>query len=445
MKLTIIQPAMGKQAGKPYIRSWQMEPLAPAVLAGLTPKEIEIKFYDDRMEEIFYNDPTDLVAITVETYTAKRAYQIASEYKKRKIPVVMGGFHPTLIPEETLEYAEAIVVGEAEGVWQKLIEDFCKGKLQRVYNGDFAGTLQGVKPDRSIFSRKNYLPIALIETGRGCIFKCEFCAVQSFFQSSYRRRPVKEVIEEIQNNKKPLYFFVDDNIASNFKDAKDFFKALIPLKIRWISQASINIAYDIELLNLLKESGCQGLLIGFESLNSENLKQMHKTFNTIKGGYETALFNLYHYGIRLYPTFIFGYDGDTKESFDEVLKFTRKHKFYIAAFNHLTPFPGTGLYKRLEKEERLLFNKWWLDDNYYYGMIPFVPKNISANEVKKYSINTRARFYSFHSIVKRSLDFKVNSRSLFMWLNFFIINILMRKEVFQRKNFPLGAKNGNNF
>jgi radical SAM superfamily enzyme YgiQ (UPF0313 family) len=167
--------------------------------------------------------------------------------------------------------------------------------------------------------------------------------------------------------KKPLYFFVDDNITSNLDQAKELYRQLIPLKIRWVSQASINVAHDEELLKLLKASGCQGLLIGFESLNPTNLKKMHKSFNTMKGGYEVALENLRRHGMRLYVTFILGYDGDSYESLHEVVQFAERHRFYIVAFNHLTPFPGTPLYDRLKDEGRLLFDKWWLDPNYRYG------------------------------------------------------------------------------
>jgi radical SAM superfamily enzyme YgiQ (UPF0313 family) len=371
MRLAIVHPCIGRRVGENYIRTWQMEPLAPAVLAGLTPKDVEVKFYDDRMEQIPFDEPTNLVAISVETYTARRAYQIASEYRRRGVPVVMGGFHATLVSEEVSEYAESVVIGEAEGLWPQVIADFRRGRLQRVYRSAGRPPLAGVKPDRSIFARKRYLPIGLVEAGRGCHFKCEFCAIQSYFGSTQTRRPAGEIIDEIRQMRKPLYFFVDDNITSNMEEAKEFFRALAPLKIRWVSQASINAAHDQEFLQLIKASGCQGLLIGFESLNPENLKRMHKSFNTMKGGYETALANLRSFGIRLYVTFILGYDDDNGDTVKETLDFAMKHKFYIVAFNHLTPFPGTPLYERLEREGRLLYDRWWLDPRYRYGMVPF--------------------------------------------------------------------------
>jgi radical SAM superfamily enzyme YgiQ (UPF0313 family) len=441
MRLTLIHPCVGRRAGEPYIRSWQMEPLAPAVLAGLTPPGVQVRFYDDRLEAVPFDEPADLVALSVETYTARRAYQIASEYRRRGVPVVLGGFHPTLVPEEASEYAEAIVVGEAEGVWPEVLADAAGGRLRRVYRAPARPSLRGLRPDRSIFAGKRYLPIGLVEAGRGCHFRCEFCAVQAYFGSTQTRRPEEEILDEIRRVRgmgRKLIFFVDDNITSNMAQAKAFFRALIPLRIRWVSQASINAAHDEEFLRLLKASGCQGLLIGFESLNPDNLARMGKSFNTARGGYEVALANLRRHGIRLYVTFILGYDEDDGDTSRETLAFALRHRFYMVAFNHLTPFPGTPLYERLEREGRLLFDRWWLHPRYRYGMVPFAPRGATAEEVRARCVEARSAFYSWPSMLRRSLDFRVNSNSFFMWSNFFVINTLMRKEVLQRQDFPLG-------
>jgi len=440
MRLTLVHPCIGRRRGQPYVRTWQMEPLAPATIAGLTPRDagVDIRFYDDRTESIPFDEPTDLVAMSVETYTAKRSYQIASEYRRRGVPVVMGGFHPTLMPDEVSEYAESIVIGEAEGLWPTVLEDFAAGRLQRAYRQPTRPSLCGLRPDRSIFAGKRYLPVGLIEAGRGCHFRCEFCAIQSYFSNTQTRRPTEEILEEVRRVKKPLIFFVDDNITSNMDQAKEFFRALIPLKVRWVSQASINAAHDEEFLKLIKASGCQALLIGFESLNPENLKRMRKGFNLMKGGYDKALANLRRFGIRLYVTFIVGYDEDNQDTTDETLAFALKHNFYIVAFNHLTPFPGTPLYERLEAEGRLIYDKWWLHPDYQYGMVPFRPRGVTAAEAQEACMRARRKFYSLRSIMRRSLDFETNGRGWFMWSHFYSINLLFRSEVTQRKNFPLG-------
>ncbi|MEA3412180.1 MAG: cobalamin-dependent protein [Pseudomonadota bacterium] len=207
MKLTLIHPCIGRRVGQRYIRTWQMEPLQPALIAGLTPDGVEISFYDDRMEVIPYDEPTDLVAISVETYTARRAYQIASEYRRRGVPVVMGGFHPTLCPEEALQFAESIVVGEAEDTWETLVDDFRSGRLQQRYQASSRPSLERQHYDRSIFRGKRYLPIGLVEAGRGCRFRCEFCAVQSFHHSSHVLRPVEDIVHELRR-------FLENDIPS---------------------------------------------------------------------------------------------------------------------------------------------------------------------------------------------------------------------------------------
>lgn len=438
MRVTLIHPCIGRRKDQPYIRLWQMEPLPPAAIAGLTPRDVEVKFYDDRMERIPFDEPTDLVAISVETYTAKRAYQIATEYRKQNIPVVMGGFHATLCPEEVSQYADAVVIGEAETLWEEVLQDAERKTLKAYYRAESRPSLANMRPDRSIYKGKNYLPIGLVEAGRGCHFVCDFCAVQTVFNHTQTRRPAGDIYTELEALRdKPLIFFVDDNITSNMDQAKEFFRELKKLKIKWVSQASINAAHDEEFLHLIKESGCQGMLVGFESLNPDNLKKMNKGFNTMQGGYEKALANLRKHNIRLYITFVFGYDEDTEASFKQTVDFALDHKFYIAAFNHLTPFPGTPLYKRLEQECRLLFEKWWLDDRYSYNMIPFQPARMTPEQLQRGCVEARAEFYNWSNIWNRSLD-SVNRSNFLMWSQFYGINAMFRREVRQRDYYPLG-------
>jgi radical SAM superfamily enzyme YgiQ (UPF0313 family) len=439
VRLTIVHPCIGRRRGQRYIGTWQMEPLPAATIAGLTPDDVDVRFYDDRMEAIPFDEPTDLVAISVETYTAARAYQIASAYRRRGVPVVMGGFHATLCPDEVERYAESVVVGEAESVWPLVLDDARSGTLARRYGVAGRPSLAGLRPDRSIFEGKRYLPIGLVEAGRGCHFHCDFCAVQTVFSRTQTRRPTEDVLEEIARikDRHSLLFFVDDNITSNLAQAKAFFAALAPLKVRWVSQASINAAHDEEFLELVTRSGCQGLLIGFESLDPANLAAMGKSFNTMRGGYEVALANLRRHKIRLYATFVFGYDHDTRDTFAATVDFARRHAFYMAAFNHLTPFPGTPLYARLEREGRLRFDRWWLDPDYAYNVIPFEPAHMSHDELRRGCLEARRSFYGVPSIVRRGLD-ATNRASAFMWRNFYLINGMLRAEVAARDFYPLG-------
>ncbi|HNB36645.1 MAG TPA: radical SAM protein, partial [Anaerolineales bacterium] len=323
-------------------------------------------------------------------------------------------------------------------LWETVLKDAERKTLKPYYRADSRPSLARMKPQRLIYKGKNYLPIGLVEAGRGCHFVCDFCAVQTVFGHTQTRRPADDIFTELEQlREKPLIFFVDDNITSNMAQAKEFFKELKKLKIRWVSQASINAAHDEEFLHLIKESGCQGVLIGFESLNPDNLKKMNKGFNTMQGGYEKALANLRKHNIRLYITFVFGYDEDTEASFKQTVDFALHHKFYIAAFNHLTPFPGTPLYKRLEQDGRLLFDKWWLDDRYSYNMIPFQPANMTPERLQRGCVETRAEFYNWSNIWNRSMD-SVNRSSMLMWWQFYGINAMFRREVRQRDYYPLG-------
>ncbi|MEO1981450.1 MAG: radical SAM protein [Fuerstiella sp.] len=379
-RLTIIHPCVGRFVGmKRYIRTWKMEPIPAAMIAALTPADVEKRFYDDRLEEIPYDEPTDLVAISVETYTAKRAYQIASEYRLRGVPVVIGGFHATLCPEEVRQYCESIVIGEAEPVFPELIDDYRHGRPQSKYRATERPPLI-VSPDRSIFRGKKYLPIRLVEFARGCRFKCDFCAIQSYFDATHNHRPIDLVLDELKRVRRlgQMIFFIDDNITSSLEEAKDLMRALIPLKLRWVSQSAINVAWDDEALDLMRRSGCQGLLVGFEPLQTETLRDMNKGFNALRGGPAEALARFRHHKLRVYGTFIFGYDHDTSDTFDSTIEFAKQQGLFIGAFNHVTPFPGTPLYQRMEAEGRLLYDAWWLDDRYRYNMVPFRPQRTSA-------------------------------------------------------------------
>lgn len=438
-RLTIIHPAIGHRRGEHYIRSWQMEPLPAAAIAGLTPDDIEVHFYDDRMELIPYDEPTDAVVLSVETYTARRAYQIASEYRRRGVPVVFGGFHPTLLPAECERFAESIVIGEAEGIWPEVIDDLRHGTLRKRYQAQQLPSLADIRADRSIFANKRYLRLGLVETGRGCRFPCEFCAIQSFFGRTHRYRPVDAVVDELLllRDRVKLFFFVDDNFAGNLKAAKPLLEALQKLNIRWVTQMSINAAHDEEFLGLLARSGCKGVLIGFESLNSDNLKAMGKGFNTMRGGYQQALKNLRRYAICVYGTFIFGYDNDNLDTFTETVDFALEQNLYIAAFNHLTPFPGTPLYARLALEKRLRYDDWWMDKRYRYNDLPFLPEQLTPEQVTEHCVAARRSFYSLKNILQRGFS-ETNRSDLFMFSKFFPINLMHRNEVSQRDGYPLG-------
>ncbi len=425
-----------------YIDEGRMEPLQIGILAALTPSEFDIGFFDDRMEEIDYNQKTDLVAITVETFTAKRAYEIAARYKERGIPVVMGGMHPTLIPGEVLLHADAVIIGDAESVWKKLLEDFVNNSLKRSYKGNFSVPQKGIFPRRDIFKGKGYLPISLMQFSRGCINGCHFCAASVFFKQKQYCRPVEEVVDEIKTQKLKLIFFVDDNIVADKDKAKELFKALIPLKIRWVSQGSIDMTQDLELMSLMTKSGCLGNVIGFESINSVTLKKMNKKANIGShfDQYKEQIKILRRFGHQTWAAFTLGHDNDTRESIEEIYRFALKNRFAFAAFNILMPYPNTPLYNQLEQENRLYFDgKWWLHDDFRFNHAAIIPLHISRETLTEAAFMCRKKFNSRSSILYRCLDFKTNMRSPFRLMTFFAYNPLFRKEVYKKQGHDPGG------
>lgn len=437
-KILFIMPSVGRKKNQPYVKSWKMEPLPIAMLSALTPeKHFEKYFADDRLEAIPYNIDIDAVMITVETYTAKRTYQIAREFRKKKIPVILGGFHVTLVPEEARQHADAILIGEAEGCWQKLLDDLSADNLKEQYKEESVFGVKPFLPDSSIYKGKKYLNLSMLETSRGCRYTCEFCSITSFFEHRCYYRPIEDVINQIKSTKSNKWFFVDDNIGSDLDRFEQLLKALIPLKILWTGQISIEVTRRPKLLELMKKSGCIGVLIGFESITPGNVLQMGKKVNTVSD-YEKAVTNMRKYGMCVYGTFVFGYDEDTVETFTETLRFAMDSKMFFAAFNHLVPFPGTPLYKRLEKENRLLYDKWWLDDDYRFGSVAFKPKTFSADELADLCLLHRNKFYSFSSIMRRGFDFKGNCSSIFMTALFYIQNFTAKKDVASRQELPMG-------
>jgi len=440
MKITLIQPSIGKHEIETYPRSWSMYPLNLAVIAGLTPRENATRFYDDRFENIPYEESTDLVAMPVETYTAKRTYDIADNFRKRGIPVVLGGMHATLMPEEAKQHAEAIVIGDAEVVWKSILDDSKAKSLKDIYRGNPNGkTLETVAINRQIFEGRKYLPLSLIETGRGCYFDCDFCAVTVAHQKTYRTKPIDEIVREIESVQSRNIYFVDDNFVSDFRRTKDLCDAITPLRIRWISQGSVNMADDPKLLSSLEKSGCFNMLIGFESLNPESLNAMGKSWASSKRKYSESIERIRDHGITVYATFVFGYDTDTKDDFKRTLDFAIDQKFAITAFNHLVPFPGTPLYKRLESQGRLLYDNWWLREGGKFGEVVFKPKNMSPEELSENCFNCRESFYGYSSIAKRLLDFKANSRNLTSASYLTWVNLFSRHEAKKRQGWPIGS------
>ncbi len=447
LRLLIIHPCVGRRVGQThYIKTWSMQPLPAAQIASLARAtlgdRVDIHFIDDRFEKIDESLPADLVCMSIETYTARRCYQVAGAFRRRRIPVVMGGFHATLCPEEVLRYADAVVSGEAEESFPRLLEDFLAGNMQRHYQAAGRPVIR-VRPDRSIFAGKRYLPVGLVEYSRGCRFTCDFCAITAAFQASHRHTPVSQVLEEIDEirQKKGMIFFVDDNFASDPDKALELCAALRGRGLRWVSQASNTAAWTPGLLDAMRESGCVGVLIGLESLDERTLIGMHKRFNTLRGGHVETLARFREAGLCVYGTFIFGNDHDTPDVFEQTVDFAIDQGLFIAAFNHITPFPGTPLYARLRSENRLVHDAWWLDESYRYNEIPFTPLGMSREMLETGCLNARRRFYRWSGIARRYRRHEILRRGLWMRFNYWMINLMHQKDTVGRSGMPLGDRN----
>ena len=395
-KLLLISPLASKSflGGDFYFR---IPPLALLKVAALTPPDWQVSIIDEKVEHLDLNQGADLVGITAMTPAVNRAYEIADSFRERGIKVVIGGMHSSKLPEEALHHCDAVVVGEAETLWDRVLEDFSREELKRIYrhiNG--YPTLDKLPiPNWDQLRGKRYLPFHSVESTRGCPHSCEFCSVTNSFGGKFRNRPVDEVEREIQNLKpfegrfilKNVVFFVDDNIISNRKYAKELLSRIVPYNLKWVGQASINIVKDDEILSLCKKSGCMGLKIGFETLSKNNLTNMGKSFNK-PHNYIDIIKKLHDYGIGVDGAFIFGFDHDDEGVFDHTCEFILKAKLDIITFSILTPYPGTMLYPKMLKEGRIIDHNW---SNYNTNNVVFRSEE-HTSELQSHSFISYAVF-----------------------------------------------------
>ncbi|MDF2616474.1 MAG: Radical domain protein [Sedimentibacter sp.] len=431
MKIAFIRPGMfGKKSRD------AMMPLVFAIIKPLTKAPIE--FYDEKIEALPENLDANVVALTVDTFSAKRAYFLAEKYKRENKIVIMGGFHPTMVPDECLQYSDAVVVGEAEDTWPMIVDDIKNNCLKKKYISQNNSDLSKVKYDYMVFNGKYYNNIALVQFGRGCRYCCDFCSINAFYKGNVRTRNVENVASDIKKIKEKYIFFVDDNIFADREKAVKLFMAMKKLRKKWACQISMDIAENAEILEIMKQSGCMMVLIGFESLNKENLKEMNKKAN-MKLDYEKALKNIYGAGLMVYGTFVIGYGGDTTNTAQELVDFAVKNKFVIANFNPLMAMPGTALYERLKWENKLVMDKWWLENNFRYGDSMIIPEKMTGLELKESCRDARYSFYSLGNIFKRMMK-RSNVENMSVYLK---TNLISRFEILFKQGRILGGRDEN--
>ena len=439
MKIKLIAPHEQSEDNISSAQTFKVQKVNLPLLAALTPPEHSVKIVDEAFAPDDVGEEVDLVGITVMTDLALRAYQIADTYKQRNVKVVMGGIHATVLPGEALRHADAVVIGEAEEVWPKVLSDAASGAMQQLYCGNKITNLsERPIPRRDLYphpTHRGYTPIAIgIETARGCPYDCEFCSIGSVMGRQYRSRPIPEVIAEIESLDSRYLFFVDDALALNRPEAKKLFTEMIPLRLKWAGQGPVSLAEDRELLRLMRRSGCVGLLIGFESVQKEAHNEMKKMRN-LKIDFSEATRRFHAEGIAILGAFVFGFDHENRDVFDQTLEFISKCRVDCVELRILTPFPGTRLYSRLLKEGRLFVPNWWLQ-GYPPDTLLFQPKGMTAEELIEGFIRLNRQTYSYGSIVKRFFGMSPWKRNPLGCLVYAGSNLATRKRYFKGLNIP---------
>ena len=402
MRLWLIAPKWpeGSLWGQIYFR---FPYLALTTLAALTGDDWEISIIDENVEPLDFSALPDLAALSIMTPLAKRGYESADAFREKGVPVVLGGIHPTMMKDEAKTHADAVVVGEAEEVWHRVLSDFKRCDLKSFYKApDFFSLERLPIPKRELLARSAYFFTNTIQTSRGCPFDCEFCSVTSFYGRTYRVRPIEDVINEMGHMEKGFLFFVDDNIVGKHSYAKELFTELISLNIKWFSQASLSIVKDRELLDLAQKSGCKGLFIGFESLSQEALESMGKSINRVYE-FKEAIKMIHDHGIGIQGSFIFGTDQDDQAVFSDVLRFVEKTHLEAALFSVLTPFPGTRIQRDFLRENRIIHTDW---EKYDMNHVVFRPKKMTPRQLQDGFNWAYQSLYNYQSIVRRLFPFK---------------------------------------
>jgi len=399
MKIILISPKMNLRPMDSEFKRLMSPPLGLLTLAALTPHGHDIRIADENTHDMNMHDQADLVGITVNVDTSSRAYQLASHFKKRGIPVILGGIHVSANPEEALRHADSVCIGEAENVWADILANRETGGLKKIYKSDDPVNPRRIPlPARNLISSSKYLYTNIMYTSRGCPFKCDFCYNScDYITNRHRNRPTNQIIDEIKSFHTRQVMFIDDNFIGNIPWTADFLKKIKPLNLTWHAAVSSNLVHHKDLILLMRESGCRSLFIGFESINHDSLKSVRKRQNQIDRYQELIRF-LHQNGIMINASMVFGFDEDTPNVFSNTLHWLVKNKIETVTAHILTPYPGTELYKRLKAENRITdFNR----NHYNTSNVVFRPKRMSAEELKQGYLQIYREFYSYKNIFAR--------------------------------------------
>ena len=419
LKLKLIQPSRYLEDGSILrLKQRRVPSLTLPYLAALTPDDVDVVIENEFLDGVDFDAPVDVVGLTAATIYALRAYEIADEFRRRGVHVVMGGIHPSLEPDEAAEHTDTLITGESEHTWPRFLDDLRSGNPQPRYDADGFPDLAGTPSPRLDLidrSRYSYLtgkgpyrlipkPFVPVQTARGCPHGCDFCTVTLFNGRRLRARPVGEVVDELRALGARGCLFLDDNIFANPARAKELFRALKPLGLTWLGQGTIHAARDPELVRLAWESGCKLLVLGIESLSPAHLESIGKTHNVV-ADYGKHLRTFGEMGIAVLAAMMFGFDGEEPEVFDEACDFLIRNRVAYTSWQPLTPYPGTAVYARLREQGRLKDERWWLNRGLASRFTTLKFTGVAMGEEVFFERFHRAyrRFYSLGSIARRIL------------------------------------------
>jgi len=377
-------------------RIFRFSMLSALSVAACAPPDVQTEVVDENVEAIDFDTDADIIGVSFMTYNAPRAYEIAGRFRENGKTVLFGGYHPSLMPEEAAEHADAVCIGEAEANLPRMIDDYRNRRLEKFYRFPYP-EFRAPQVNPQLLRARDYMWASVVQATRGCHHRCEFCSVSAFSEHTFKRKPIENVVAEIRTGGKRRVLFIDDNLAADPDYLKALLRALVPLRIHWYSQIAFSVTLDAELLDRMPRSGCRGVFIGFESLVQESLVETGKGFNRA-AEYKRGIEALHRRGIAVIAAFVLGYDHDGPEVFDRTLQFLEDAPADALQLTVLTPFPGTQLFRRLEREGRIHDRNW---EHYDLGHVTFTPRNMTAADLENGHNLILSRFYSWPSILRR--------------------------------------------
>lgn len=419
MNILLIAPRMGLRPVDSEYKRVMSPPLSLMTLAGLTPPEHTVTIADENVETLDPSAQPDLVGITTNVDTALRAYELADGFRCGGTPVVLGGIHASAIPEEAVGHADAVCIGEAEGVWHKILADAARGALSKIYrNSGPASPAEIPLPRRDLVHAERYLCTDILCATRGCPFSCEFCYNScAYIYHQYRTRPVAAVLREIASLGSRHVMFIDDNLIGNPAWTRELLKALRPLRLRWHGAVSANIGRRPELMDLMQESGCASLFIGFESINEKAVNAAQKGQNHPET-YAATITALHERQIMVNASLTFGFDQEDSGVFQSTLDWLVANKVETMTGHILTPYPGTRLFARMMREGRMLDFNW---SHYNTANVVFKPARMTEEELRDGYLWMYEQFYALPNIARRLPAHIAN------WVPFLLFNLGYRK------------------